>query len=262
MLLGLPALVRVDELRHVKLPRLRAALVDDLPEHVIQVIHRIDHAADIRFLVGDDAWVVHAVQRRIRRLITARVGHIHAVDVVGGIERMHRPGVEAAGVDRQTPALEEHHRRVDAPLAGRDQALTHAGEVRLVPGGQIELWQTIGGDARSRARPWQRIEDDALIGPTRALWLLEHPQAHEVVVICLHEVEVLVIREGRIAGPADILQVCPGVRASQVDGGPAIIGEIASVGGMGPQRACEVCGCAGWVSGLHSSPRGCVRLLR
>ncbi len=134
-------------------------------------------------------------------VILGCVGHVDAIDVVCGVEGVDGPGIAELRVRPvQAPALEKHHRTIDATLSGGNDALPHAGEIDLVEDGQIELKLAVGRESGTRAYPWQWIEDDGNLGPRGALRLLEHPEAHKVVMVGLHEVEIFLIGERGTAG--------------------------------------------------------------
>ena len=61
-----------------------------------------------------------------------------AVDVVGGVEWMAFDVVRRGG-EVQGPAIEQHHRDVDARVARGDHPLAEAVEVGLIEPGQVEL---------------------------------------------------------------------------------------------------------------------------
>lgn len=124
MLLGFRRLVAFHVLGHVSLPGARCcvALVADLVEHVVEVVHGIDDPAYVGLLEACDRGDLQRL--RLLPLAMAVGVAVHAVDVVGGIERMPEPWVAAARVlvlDRE--AVEQHDRDVNAHPSGFLHAL-------------------------------------------------------------------------------------------------------------------------------------------
>src|SRR5690606_17284099 len=63
MLLGLRRLVTPDQVNHVVLPLDRAAVafVTDLPKDVVEVVERVNHFPDVRFLQSGDLRVLQGM---------------------------------------------------------------------------------------------------------------------------------------------------------------------------------------------------------
>jgi len=238
MLLRLAPLVAVDEVDHVVLPpgRRRVVLVRDFVEHVVQIVHRVHDLAHVGLLDGGHGRAGQGVD--VEPLAVPVDVAIEAVDVVGRMEGMPLPG--AAG-ELHGPALEEHHRNVHARLPGRTHALAQAVEVLRVVAVKIEPGLAVAGLARAGAGKRLRRGRVQLLLPV-ALRVprdrLPGPQPDEVVVEALEELQIGVEVEsgGRIAGP-DVHQARPRVRAGQIHGRAAPVGEVPAVAGVHAQRA-------------------------
>ena len=155
------------------------------------------------------------------------------------MEGVPLPGV---GNELDPPALEEHHRGVNPPLAGRLDPATEPLEVRRVELRQVELWLAVQRVARTG--PGIRVRLDRVPpGPAPLphvqvpVGQFPGPEPGEVVAVAGQVVEVGTEIElrGRI-GFAVVDDVSPGVRAGQVDRPAGGIGEVAAVFRMDPQR--------------------------
>ena len=108
MLLRLRRLVTTNQLDHVILPCFRRsiALVIDLEENVVEVIHRVDHLSDICVLDCRDGWIGQRLDLRTESIAIGIA--IYPIDVIGGIERMAFPRVvlTGTGFGCNAPAIE------------------------------------------------------------------------------------------------------------------------------------------------------------
>jgi hypothetical protein len=108
-------------------------------------------------------------------------------------------GVDLPGVGvLELPALEEHDRDVDVPVAGLDDTLAETAKVLGVKGGQVEPGLPVGRRPGPGATPGVGAAEldtrGLFVGPPRRL---PSPEAEEVVAVPLQEVEVGVVVEGR-----------------------------------------------------------------
>jgi hypothetical protein len=195
-------------------------LVRHLVEHVGQVVDGVDDLAEVRLLERLDA----RVEREL--LILDDGGDADPVDIVGGVERM-APDVVRRRAEVEAPALEEHHRDVDARVAGGGDPVAEPREVGRVEPGEVELRLPVGGGARAGARPrlGRHAEVEGAPGGL-GLELLPAPEPDEVVPVVLEEGQVgAVVVLLRLAGARGaraeaVVEVVPDVRAGQVDHPP------------------------------------------
>ncbi len=196
--------------------RLPRALVRDLPEDVVLVSHGRHDLVGVGLLETGDLWDSQGVDVRA---LSSRVGvAVDAVDVVLTVEGVAVPGVAFTFVvDR--PAVEEHHRDVEAPLAGPDHPAPQTLEVLWIEAGEVEAGTAVQGSAGAGALvdPGVEVVRPGLVGP----------EADEVVPPAGEAVQVALEVEG--AGALGVVdQVVPVVRAGEDDG--AAFGVLEEVG--------------------------------
>src|SRR6185295_15975401 len=134
---------------------------------------------------------------------------------------MVSPGVG----ELQLPPLEQHDRNVNSTVAGGDDALTHAIEIRRIEFGQVEFRLVIAGRAGAGTHPGMQLAklDHAFglcIGPLRRL---PTPQTEKIMVMRDQEIQVTVVIKlwrrivaGRKTMPV-VLEVMPVVRPGEID---------------------------------------------
>src|SRR5829696_1882986 len=195
-------------------------LVGDLVEDVGQVLDGIDNFADVRLLQSLDA--------RIERqhLIIVDRGDANIVDVVGGVKRMTFDVVRRE-TEVEPEALEEHHRDVDAPVAGGDDVVVQPVEVSRVELREVELRFAVpcrsGPGAGPRLR--RHAEVEGAPGDLRPE-LLPTPQPDKVVAALLEELKITAVvvplRDlGAIAaGTGPIVEVVVDMRSGQIHRSP------------------------------------------
>lgn len=208
--------------------RLLRALVRDLPEDVVLVSHGRHDLVDIGLLETGDLRDSQGVD--VRALSSRVRVAVDAVDVVLAVEGVAVPGVAFAFVvDR--PAVEEHHRDVEAPLAGPDHPAPQALEVLGVEAGEVETGPAVQGPPGAGALVDSRVE---VVRPG-----LMGPEADEVVPPAVEAVQVALEVEG--AGALGVVdQVVPVVRAGEDDG--AAFGVLEEVGVLGVDAEGHGCG--------------------
>src|SRR5579859_5918854 len=244
MLLGFAGLVVMDVIDEVVLPVDAArcptirisAFIANLVQHVIQVVDRIHDLSDIRFLKGS-----HSRDGQLFGLhpnvVAIRVA-VNAIDVVSLIEGMAFPGKVLAAADAgvlriDAPAIKQHDRHIYAAITRVDHSLAQTVKIALVELGQIELGFAIQGGAGAGALVGgHRIEPVVVVtGLGRPARLFPGPQAEEVVMVGLQEVEIgAVVEDGRRVRAAVILEVGPGMRPGQQDGPASPVHKVARVG--------------------------------
>jgi hypothetical protein len=103
MPLGLASLVLLDGLHDPPVPVFLAPFVDHLEQHVVQIVHRIDHVTDVGGLEGIHRLVPQGMD--FARHARSVGGKRQVVDVVGGMERMRPP---RPAFRRRPPAIGVH----------------------------------------------------------------------------------------------------------------------------------------------------------
>ena len=133
--------------------------------------------------------------------------------------------------------MEQHHADVHAAIAGRHDPRPQPVKESLVEPGDVELRPTVRRRSRAGAFEGQRIEpQDRRVRPDPG-GTLEDPKTDEVVIVLADEIKKLGEVEcgRREAGPG-ILDRPPSVGPGQIDRTARIVGEVARIVRMDPQR--------------------------
>ena len=115
---------------------------------------------------------------------------------------MRGPGVAGVVLLLLAEALEELHCGVNPMVASVNQARAQPVKILGIEFRQIELWLPIQRHARTRAQVRQRFEQDLFVRPRRVGRRHPVPEAHEIVVMLHHHVDVGGVVETRHRGQA------------------------------------------------------------
>jgi hypothetical protein len=192
-------------------------LIGHLPQQVGQVVEGVDHLVDVGLLEGLDA----RVQRQ--DLVVEDRADPDPVDVVGGVEGVTLDVVRRRA-EVQGPAVEQHHRDVDASRARGDDTVAEPVEEHRIEPVQIKPRLAVRRPTRTGSRP--RLRDHAKVevapgglGPE----LLPAPEPDEVVAVLGQEVEVGPVVEplGGLGadrpGTHPVVEVIPDMGSGQID---------------------------------------------
>ena len=178
--------------------------------------------------------------------IRQRAADVDAVDVVRAIE-----GVRVrARRELHFPPFEEHDAHELAAGLSIGHALAEPVEVRLVPLRQIE--SRMSRDVVSRSRPKPRLGSRPHAARIEIRVVRKrpfpHPQAEEVLVVLVQEIEIVSVIERLVVRWIDVIhvqKVVPRVRAREVYRLAAVVREVAWVRRAHAQHAGDARGGAG-----------------
>ena len=187
VLLGLAPLVLAKRFHDPPIPFLLATLVDHFVQHVVEIVDRVDHFADVGGL--------DLIRRRIGQAMYL-FRRINSIDVVVRVEGMGAPGplVQSASpaiAVHHPPAFEQHHGHVDATAGCGGDSRLQSFKVNRVELFQIELRLAVDRRARPCPRPRQRsgVVDKILaqfpVGPCVPGGRIPGPQPYKIVPVAV-----------------------------------------------------------------------------
>ena len=217
----------MNRIHHPPVPILAASFVDDFVEHVVEIIHGVDNLLQVRRLQLAD---LRITEIRLSIAVPVTIG---CIDIVLRVVRMSRPRLFPTVIRTVVAeSLEELNGAVNATFAALGDARPHAIEVHRIEFLEIEFQAAVERHARAGANVQRRLIYNLVRRPWRPRRLLPSPQAHEVVVVALHHGDVTRPVKRRDWRDSIVLQIRPGMRASQENGTAAAVSEVAGIFGM------------------------------